>query len=90
MHFSVTASSQLEIGLDHLNEGWAHLGQQQNELIQHAKEAIGDTEISIESKGPIPVLRGTILTVRLKTDICPKSNPRPKSYQVTFTLAIGH
>jgi division protein CdvB (Snf7/Vps24/ESCRT-III family) len=68
VHFSVTSPSQVCQGISFLVDVWAHLGKQRDEVIQRAKEALPNVEISIKSKGPVSVSRGTVLTVRLKID----------------------
>jgi WD40 repeat protein len=68
VHFSVISPSQVCQGASFVVDIWAHLGEQREEVIRRAKEALPKVEISVKSKGPINVSRGTILTIRLKID----------------------
>jgi tetratricopeptide (TPR) repeat protein len=68
VHFSITSPAQVCPSASFVVDIWAHLGEQRDEVIRRAKEALPNVEISIMSKGPVNVCRGTILTVRLKID----------------------
>jgi len=68
VHFSVTAPPRVQDGSSFVVDLWAHLEQQRQEVIQRAREAAGGREIQVKTKGPLPVQRGTVLTVHLKID----------------------
>jgi hypothetical protein len=68
VHFSLTAPPAVLPETAFVLNVWAHLEQQRIEVIKRAREAAGGGEIYIQSKGPIRVARGTILTVHLRLD----------------------
>jgi hypothetical protein len=68
VHFSVTAPPAVLPESAFVLNVWAHLEQQRSEVIRRAREAAGGGEITIQSKGPVRLARGTILTVHLKMD----------------------
>lgn len=66
VHFSVTSPASVIAGSTILLDIWAHLDHQRKDvLIRALDEAVGD-HVRIKSKGPFPVTRGSILTVRLQ------------------------
>jgi hypothetical protein len=68
VHFSVTSPPLIQPGSSFVVDVWAHLDQQRQEVIQRAKEAVAGRKIQIKTRGPLPVGRGTVLTVHLKID----------------------
>ena len=68
VRFSVTSPRAVLPGAPFLIDVWAHLERQREAVIQRAREAIGSEEIHIRSQGPVQVVRGTILSVRLKLE----------------------
>lgn len=68
VHFSVTSPSVVTPGASFVLNVWAHLEAQRQEVITRAREAAGSGEISIQSKGPLRLARGIILTVRVRLD----------------------
>jgi|GEM_PF-2144657 len=68
VHFSVTAPSSVQPGDSFVIDVWAHLEREREKIIKMAREAFAAGEISIKSKGPAKIARGTVLTVRLRVD----------------------
>ena len=68
VHFSVTSPSQVRQNTSFVVDIWAHLEKQRDEIIRRAQEALPSTQICVKSKGPVNVVRGTVLTIRLKID----------------------
>jgi molecular chaperone DnaK (HSP70) len=68
VHFSVISQSQVCAGMSFVVDIWAHLGEEREEVIRRAQEAMPEVKLFVKSKGPVSVSRGTILTVRLKID----------------------
>jgi molecular chaperone DnaK (HSP70) len=68
VHFSVTAPPMINPGSSFVVDLWAHLEQQRQEVIQRAREGVSGGEILVKTKGPLPVARGTVLTVHLAID----------------------
>jgi serine/threonine protein kinase len=66
--FTVTSPSLVRPGDFFVVDIWTHLDSQRKEVIKQAREALGNAEILIKSKGTIEVARGSILSVRLKID----------------------
>jgi hypothetical protein len=66
VHFSVTSPPTICPGIWFPIDVWAHLEEQRSAVIRRAQEATGEAEIRIKSKGPLPVARGTVLSVRLE------------------------
>jgi hypothetical protein len=68
VHFTVTAPSPVRPGNQFILNIWAHLERQRAEVIRRVREAFGGGEVRIQSKGPVQVPRGTILSVRLRLE----------------------
>jgi molecular chaperone DnaK len=68
VHFSVTAPPQVQAGSSFVVDLWAHLEQQRQEVIHRAQQAAAGREVLVKSKGPLPVRRGTVLSVHLKIE----------------------
>lgn len=66
VNFSVTGTSLVVPGKSYLLDVWAHLDDQRQEVIRRAKEAYQEGDTRIETKGPVRVARGAILTVNLR------------------------
>jgi len=75
VHFSMTSPLIVQPDTAFVIYIWAYLKQQHNEIIQRAQEAYSDGKISIQSKGPVKITRGTILSVRLKLEGLIVENP---------------
>ena len=67
VHFSVTAPQFLPPARSSEIYVWAHLDQDRTAVIQRAREAIGQP-LTVKSKGPVTLARGTTLTVALRID----------------------
>lgn len=67
VHFSVTSPPAVLPKTPFVINVWAHLDRQRKAVIKRAKEAIGG-EINIQSRGPIRVAQGSVLSVRLKVE----------------------
>ncbi len=68
VHFSVTSPAAVCPGSPFVIDVWAHLGRDRKAVIHRAREAVRSGEIGVKSKGPIPIGRGTILSVRLRLE----------------------
>lgn len=68
VHFSVTSPTCVQPAASFILDVWAHVEQQRQHVLTRAKEAYGIRDILLQSKGPVVVTRGTVLTVRLKMD----------------------
>ena len=68
VHFSVTAPPFVLPGSVFILTVWAYLERQRAQVIERAREELGGGEIYIQSKGPAPVPKGAVLTVRLKVE----------------------
>lgn len=68
LHFTVTSPPMVQLGTSFVVDIWAHLERQRKAVIQRAREAVAKGEITIQTKGPVQVARGTVLTVRLKLE----------------------
>lgn len=75
VHFSMTSPQVVKPAASFVIYIWAHLERQRDIVIQRAQEAYADNKISIQSKGPIKVTRGTVLSVRLKLEGLIVENP---------------
>lgn len=67
VHFSVTAPPAVLPKTPFVINVWAHLDRQRKAVIKRAKETIGG-EINIQSRGPIRVAQGSVLSVRLRVE----------------------
>ena len=68
VHFSVTAPLVMQKGMTYVIDVWAHIESQRMEVQHRARQSLVGKDIMIKTKGPVKVVRGTILTVRLKVD----------------------
>jgi len=68
VNFSVGCPAAVLAESSFIIEVWAHLKQQRREVVRMIRYAAGGGDISVRSKGPVRLARGTILTVRLKSD----------------------
>lgn len=68
VHFSVTAPPLVLPGAVFILTVWAYLERQRAQVIERAREELGGGEIYIQSKGPVPVPEGAVLTVRLRVE----------------------
>ena len=68
VHFSVTSPTSVQPGTAFILDVWAHLEQQRKQVLERAQQQQGGRDILMQSKGPVSVARGTVLTVRLKID----------------------
>lgn len=75
VHFSMTSPQVVKPAASFVIYIWAHLERQRDIVIQRAQEAYADDKISIQSKGPVKITRGTILSVRLKLEGLIVANP---------------
>ncbi len=75
VHFSMTSPQVVKPATSFVIYIWAHLERQRDIVIQRAQEVYADGKISIQSKGPIKVTRGTLLSVRLKLEGLIVENP---------------
>ena len=80
VHFSVTSPRCVLPGSSFMLDVWAHLKRQRQAVIKQAREAIAGGEIVIQSKGPIQVARGTVLSVLLKIDGMSVNDPQDTIY----------
>lgn len=67
VHFAVTSPLEVVPAMPFVIDVWAHLEQQRAEVLERAREELGEA-FRIKSKGPVQVRRGTTLTVRLKVE----------------------
>jgi len=63
--FSVTSPNIVIPRMEYILDVWAHLGQQRDLILKMAREESSE-KIIIKSEGPVEVVRGTTLNVRLK------------------------
>jgi len=75
VHFSMTSPQVVKPAASFVIYIWAHLERHRDIVIQRAQEEYTDGKISIQSKGPVKVTRGTILSVRLKLEGLIVENP---------------
>jgi predicted component of type VI protein secretion system len=68
VHFSVISNSVVLPGTTFVINVWAHLAGQREEVIRRAQETSNRTGVSLQSKGPVQVTRGTVLLVRLQIE----------------------
>ncbi len=68
VHFSVTAPPLVLPGAMFILTVWAYLERQRAQVIERAREELGGGEIYIQSKGPVPVPKGAVLTVRVNVE----------------------
>ncbi|MDC0934876.1 Hsp70 family protein [Pirellulales bacterium] len=68
VHFSVTSPTGVERGATFILDLWAHFDHQQKLVLERAKEARGGRDVDVQSKGPVKVTRGTVLSVQLRID----------------------
>jgi hypothetical protein len=68
VYFSVTSPSLVFPGLPFLIDVWAHFWNDKNDILTQVREATGNAEIRIKSKGPVRIAQGIVLTVRLALD----------------------
>jgi actin-like ATPase involved in cell morphogenesis len=68
VHFSITAPRALVSGSMAELTVWVHLEAQRAEVLQRAAEQFSQGTFRTQTKGPIQVARGTVLTVRVKVD----------------------
>ena len=80
VHFSVTSPRCVLPGCSFMLDVWAHLKRQRQAVIKQAREAIAGGEIVIQSKGPIQVARGTVLSVLLKINGMSVNDPQDTIY----------
>jgi len=66
VQFSVTAPRKLTPGEAFILEVWAHLECSRETLMKYVREAYGSGSYRIRSRGPIQVVRGTTMRVRLQ------------------------
>ncbi len=66
VHFSVSSPATVAAGASFVLNVWAHLEAQREAVRMRAAEATPDERISIQSRGPLAIVRGTVLTVRLQ------------------------
>lgn len=66
VHFTVTAPRTLRPGLAHPLDVWSHLAAQQADVLRRAKDQAATPDIRIKSQGPVKLVRGTEMTVRLR------------------------
>jgi hypothetical protein len=52
-------------GTSHIIDVWAHLAQHREEVVRRAREGSVDTKLLIRSKGPIKIVRGSVITVHV-------------------------
>jgi hypothetical protein len=65
--FTVTAPPAVAPGTACVIDVWAHFERQRREVLDRARDAAGG-DVRSHSKGPVPIGRGTVLTVRLKVE----------------------
>lgn len=65
VHFSVTTPMAVEPGGTFLLDVWAHLGHQQEQVLNAARQMRSTSEIFTGTKGPVHIARGTELIVRI-------------------------
>ena len=75
VHFSVSGPPQAAPGSSFVVDVWAHLEQQRQEVIARAQAAALGRPVQIKTKGPLPLARGTVLTVNLKIEDCQIEDP---------------
>ncbi len=68
VHFSITSPPEVLPGESFIVNVWAHLDKQRQEVCRRAREAVAQRKIQIQSKGPIEVQKGTVLSVDLTVD----------------------
>ncbi|MCA9055534.1 MAG: Hsp70 family protein, partial [Planctomycetaceae bacterium] len=68
VHFSMTSPTTVQRGTTFILDVWAHLEDQRTEVLERAQQAQGGGEVLMQSKGPVSVARGTVLSVRLSID----------------------
>jgi TIR domain len=68
VHFSVTSHSVVLPGTTFVINVWAHLEEQRKEVVLRAQEAADGIDVSVQSKGPARLGRGTVLLVRLQIE----------------------
>jgi hypothetical protein len=68
VHFTVTAPSVLRPDTSYVLGVWAHLDRLRDEALHRARTAEGGRPLSVRSKGPAQVARGTVLRVRLRAE----------------------
>ena len=66
VHFSLTAPATMRSGCLYVLNLWAHLAAQRAEVLARARESCPREDVKIQSKGGVPVVRGTSLTVQLR------------------------
>lgn len=68
VHFTITSPPVVKCGTNFLMDVWAHLDEQRQEVLKRAKEEAGGSDIRFKSKGPVSLIRGSVLFVRLKIE----------------------
>lgn len=67
--FTVTSPPSVMCGTPFVVDVWAHTGPEREVVIQRARESVAaGSEIIFASKGPVKIVRGSALTVRLKIE----------------------
>jgi molecular chaperone DnaK (HSP70) len=87
VHFSLTAPPCLMVGSMVELAIWAHLDRQRVQVLRRAAEQLGDGSFRTQTKGPVQVARGTVLTVRVKVDGIPV---RPREQTIAWEGEIGN
>lgn len=89
VHFTITAPATFAIGEHAELMVWAHLAEQQRLVLRKAMLALGFATLQkllFRSAGPIPVKRGTVLSLLLEVEGLEIANPHN---HITWTGAIG-
>lgn len=68
IYFAVTAPHTVPPGGSFVIDVWAYFKHQRQQVVKRAREEASGRAISIKSKGPVRVARGTLLTVNLSVD----------------------
>jgi hypothetical protein len=66
VHFSVSAPRLVQPGSAFVIDIWAFLAGQRDEILKRAARSAVDPSFFMREKGPAPLSRGTLLTVRLR------------------------
>ena len=85
--FSLSSSKTLERGSTSEVNVWAHLAAQREEMLERAKEQHGSDDLAVKSKGPVPMERGTVLTVELRV---PGTVVNPAEETMVWTGEVGN
>lgn len=64
--FAVTSRRSLARGVPEEVNVWAHLASEKDEMLKQAQEQHGTSTPSVKTKGPVPLKRGSVLSLELK------------------------